>query len=123
MPMVPSPTRPAPHFTGIDSFTYLANNGEQNTNVATVTLTVTARVPARPDLQLRINREAAYSGDNVYSSDGANQVKTMRVTPGAAASFLFHVENDGATADSFRVRGNRRQHQLAGGVSRYRHRS
>ena len=41
-PTARSPTRPAANFNGTDSFTYRANDGTLHSNLATVTLTVTA---------------------------------------------------------------------------------
>ena len=66
----------------------------------------TATIAAKPDLWLRPSTEAVYSGNNVYSADGANQMKNLTAVNGATAMFLFQVQNDGTAVDTFTVTGS-----------------
>lgn len=97
---------PATGYHGTDSFTFRAFDGAYYSNTATVTVTITAvNITAQPDLWIRVPAEAQYSGDNIYSTDGLNQKKALAVPANAAAMYLFHVQNDGSTADSFIITG------------------
>ena len=39
---------PDPNYLGTDSFTFIANDGEDDSNVATVSITVTEIIPESP---------------------------------------------------------------------------
>ncbi len=55
----------------------------------------------QPDLQVRTPAEPAYTGDNLYNATGAGQTQSQAVRPGQTATFVFHAQNDGSTADTF----------------------
>jgi hypothetical protein len=59
----------------------------------------------QPDLRLRTSGEATYSGDNVYTGTGDEQLKTQYIAHGKAAAYLFKVQNDGNTADNLVITG------------------
>ena len=63
----------------------------------------TATPNYQPDLWIRPSTETAYFGDHRYSSDGLNQTKSLSVATGTTAMFLFQVQNDAVTTDSFKV--------------------
>ena len=56
---------PDPDFYGVDSFTYVANDGMVDSNVATVTITVT------PVNDAPVAVDDSYSTDEDASADGA----------------------------------------------------
>jgi uncharacterized membrane protein len=67
----------------------------------TVYLNTTAQRLVKPDLQLRTKAETVYSGDNLYSTDGANQQKRQDVANGVYAAYYVAVQNDGSSDDTF----------------------
>jgi len=63
------------NFNGTDSFTYMANDGTSNSNVATVTLTVKPVVDppiadAGPDQTVRENTTVTLGGSNSFDTEG-----------------------------------------------------
>jgi len=58
-----------------------------------------------PDVHICNSSDAAYVGDNVYNTTGANQTKAQTVTSGTKATYVLKVENDGNVSDSFKVTG------------------
>ena len=62
---------PAPNFSGTDSFTYQANDGNQDSNVATVTITVTAvdDLPVAVDDEATVIEDAAATAIDVLNND------------------------------------------------------
>ena len=58
----------------------------------------------QPDLFLRASSDAAYIGNNIYSTDGLTQQRSQSVLRGSTATYLLRVQNDGTGADSFLVK-------------------
>ena len=63
-PTAPSPTRRRANYNGPDSFTYKANDGDADSNVATVTITVNAASTTR-----RWPSTTAYTRDRGHAAD------------------------------------------------------
>lgn len=59
---------------------------------------------AQPDLSVRTGADTLYAGDNLYNLDGTNQTKALAIAPGAVANYVFKVQNDGNTADTFTLK-------------------
>ena len=64
---------------------------------------VISAINFQPDLWLRSSSETAYTGEDVFSTTGLNETVTQTVQAGKMATFIFRAENDGMTADSFRL--------------------
>ncbi len=60
---------------------------------------------ALPDVKLRTLADAAYIGDNIYNTTGAEQTRSQSVSAGQAATFLFHAQNDSLMADTLKITG------------------
>ncbi|WP_175545939.1 Ig-like domain-containing protein [Salegentibacter echinorum] len=70
---------PSSGFTGQDSFTYRANDGKLDSNIATVTITVTKNDPAAPEINclnhvifLDKNGKASLEPKTIYNGDRAD---------------------------------------------------
>lgn len=61
--------------------------------------------PYRPDAQVRLSSASAYTGNNVYGTTGGNQTLTVTAARGTTRTFVVNVQNDGAAADGFVLRG------------------
>jgi parallel beta-helix repeat protein len=59
----------------------------------------------RPDLMIRNDSETSYTGNNVYSANGAGETKAQTVLPGAKARYCCLLYNDGPTTASFKLTG------------------
>jgi len=57
----------------------------------------------QPDLLLRNSSQPQFSGEEVFSTDGLNQTATQTIAADKTAVFLFRVENEGFTGDTFRL--------------------
>ena len=55
----------------------------------------------QPDLMIRNPADTAYLGVGLFNTDGAGQTQSQTVAVGATATYLYHLQNDGNTADSF----------------------
>jgi len=60
----------------------------------------------QPDVQLCPGYSSMYLGDNVYSSDGANQKFSQYITQGGRSLFNVRVENDGTGQDTMTVKAS-----------------
>ena len=79
------------------------NNGDSLTSDATVTTSGTANGSYQPDLLIRTSSETSYTGAGIFNSTGANQTKSLTTPVSTAASYLFHVQNDGTVSDTFTI--------------------
>jgi VCBS repeat-containing protein len=77
---------PDPDFNGVDSFTYVASDGQNNSNIATVTITIN---PV-PDYSVSI------VSDSYYKEVGLLQ----------PATYLINITNTGDTADNYTLSVN-----------------
>jgi hypothetical protein len=59
--------------------------------------------PNEPDGRIRLGT-GAFAGNNVYNTSGVNQTRSGSATPGHAISFGISIQNDGTTADRFKVK-------------------
>jgi len=59
----------------------------------------------RPDLLVRRAGEAIEAGDNLYNTTGIGQQRRLRVDPGATATYLTRLTNDGNSAERILVTG------------------
>ena len=67
-------------------------------------LPASAILPYRPDAM--INPEmVGYVGQDVISTDGADQMAYLGLTPGGVGDFELAVQNEGAFADKFKIAG------------------
>lgn len=57
------------------------------------------------DALIRISRDEAYIGNNLYSADGANQIAKQLTVPDSAAIYHLQIQNQGASTTTFRVSG------------------
>ncbi|HEV8292336.1 MAG TPA: carbohydrate-binding protein, partial [Tepidisphaeraceae bacterium] len=57
------------------------------------------------DLMIRNRKEASYSGDNVYTTNGGMQQRSQS-TNFYPATYELRIENDGTAADSFIIKSN-----------------
>lgn len=64
-----------------------------------------ALITRQPDLWIRNSYDTVYAGDNVLNTTGFGQTKEQLVAAGSWVHYLFRVQNDGNTTDSFRVTG------------------
>ena len=65
---------------------------------------VTTATGWQPDLWVRASGDASYTGNNLYSTDGATQSRALSIARGATATYYLHVQNDGTAADTFTVK-------------------
>ena len=74
---------PAPDFNGADGFTYVANDGSLDSNVATVSLTVTPvnDAPVAQDLALATAEDTSVAGSFV-ATDVDSAALTFRIVTG-----------------------------------------
>jgi hypothetical protein len=60
----------------------------------------------RPDAKIALNSGGPYAGSNVYSATaGSRQTKIVTVQRGNSKTFVLRFENDGLSADSFKIQG------------------
>jgi hypothetical protein len=59
----------------------------------------------QPDAQIKASGDASYIGDDVYSSDGSGETRSITVKAGSSGTFLINVQNDGSATDSFTLKG------------------
>lgn len=57
------------------------------------------------DMWIRTQVAPAYTGDNIYSIDGAGQTRDSATHPGVPVMYLLRVQNDGRSTDSFMLTG------------------
>ncbi|WP_183406990.1 hypothetical protein [Nocardioides marmorisolisilvae] len=87
--------------------------GTSQSTVNTKAAALAARInPYRPDGQVKVAGAATYAGNNVYSSYGTHETTTASRRRGTKATFVVRVQNDGTTADSFKLKA-------AGGTSSF----
>jgi Matrixin len=60
----------------------------------------------QPDMQIG-KTASSLIGDNVYDSSGSSQSKSQSVPAGTAAKYALKVQNDGGTADMFKITGSK----------------
>jgi len=73
--------------------------GDKNKKDAIKAIT-SVPVNYQPDLTIRNSTDASYLGTGIYNLDGTNQTKAQAIAVGTIATYLFHVQNNGNTADS-----------------------
>ncbi len=59
----------------------------------------------QPDQQIRPSATPTFTGDNFYNTDGANQTVTGQTPANSPASYVFLVQNDGNTSDTYTITG------------------
>lgn len=59
----------------------------------------------QPDAQIRLARQTAFAGDDVYNLTGAGQTRSTTAAPGQRRTFVVRLQNDGNATDGFTVRG------------------
>jgi uncharacterized membrane protein len=72
--------------------------------VDTVSLVTSVTARRQADLQVRTSAETVNAGDNVYSADGATQIKRQDTIAGGNATYPILLQNDGNAADTFTVK-------------------
>lgn len=100
-----TPTASAPLGSSYDVLTRSRSNADTTKrDVAKATTTV---INHRPDNHIKNSAEAAaaYIGDNVYNTDGANQTKSQNVDAGATVVYHVRLQNDGNYAEAYTVTG------------------
>ncbi|MHB0998264.1 MAG: DUF7948 domain-containing protein [Armatimonadota bacterium] len=65
----------------------------------------TAVSTCKTDILMKAGAETAYSFNNIYSTDGSNQTKTLNASTNQKVNYGFRVQNDGNIADSFKITG------------------
>ena len=106
---------PAAGYNGTDRFTFAANNGYNDSNLGTVTITVgSGTLPppppppttgAQPDLSIKTSSQSSYTGVGVLNTSGANQIVSQNASPGQARAFDIALKNNGTNAASFKLKG------------------
>jgi hypothetical protein len=99
---------PIPSFAGVDTFTFLANDGTTNSAPATVTITVT---PVPPGIATQPQPQAVTVGQSVWFSVAANGSAPFSYQwsrngaplPGATSSTLWLTNAQSANAGSYSV--------------------
>ena len=71
--------------------------------VKAITSVQPSQLVYKPDLQLRTSAEIAYTGDNIYNTDGDDQSKAQSCVAGTAVTYLFRAQNDGNVADTLKI--------------------
>jgi uncharacterized membrane protein len=91
---------------GSTEFGMPINAVSQNDMTKIDAVRLVTKVAARTgvDLLARTKAETTFSFDNVYGSDGLNQLKRMEVANGAYAAYYVGVQNEGNTADTYVVK-------------------
>jgi len=59
----------------------------------------------QPDAQIKASGDSSYIGDNVYSSDGSGETRSIGVKAGSSGTFLINIQNDASAADSLTLKG------------------
>ena len=59
----------------------------------------------RPDARIGTNAAGPFAGNNVYSSTGAGESKTISVARGHSGTVFVNFQNDGLRDDTFEVTG------------------
>jgi VCBS repeat-containing protein len=95
--------RPETGYLGVDSFTYLANDGAEDSAPATVTITVTVPNFTRPDVRVYDPLTDQEIGDDVYAPDEQRAQKLLSLTD---QEFVYRVQNDGDVAGAIRLYGS-----------------
>ena len=57
------------------------------------------------DLLIKAGAESTYSGTDLFSTDGTNQMKSQNAAPGQKITYAFKVKNIGDANDSFKITG------------------
>jgi uncharacterized membrane protein len=70
------------------------------TKTDAVQLVTTVPLQAKVDLLVRTKAETMYTGDNLYTTDGATQQKNQTVAHGVFANYYIAVQNDGNAPDT-----------------------
>ncbi len=60
--------------------------------------------PYRPDALLKLRSAHSYTGNRVYGTGGAKETVVAKRHAGSTTTFDIEVQNDGTTADSFKVK-------------------
>ena len=81
--------------------TYTLSNVTANHTVKVTFKTIP--IVRQPDLLIRTSSETAYTGGGIYNTDGTNQTKTQIVPDGASACYLFRIQNNGNSTDTFLI--------------------
>jgi hypothetical protein len=86
---------------------YVAGGGtRQGGGSATATQEVlTLSAIHRPDAQIRLASQTAFAGNDVYTTTGAGQTRSVTAARGTVRRFVVRVQNDGTVPDGFTVRG------------------
>jgi hypothetical protein len=71
----------------------------------TLAQNVASHLILRPDARIGTSAAGPFTGNNVYSSTGAGEAKTISVHRGHSGTLYVDIQNDGLTADSFKVSG------------------
>ena len=88
------------------TFSVSARNGVGTGPASAASAPVTPVAPAvvrRPDGRIRLS-SGAYVGNNVYNTTGSGQSRTGAAKRGKTITFGISIQNDGTSADSFKVR-------------------
>ena len=89
------------------TFSVTARNGVGTGPASAASAPVTPVAPAvvrRPDGRIRLGTSGAYVGNNVYNATGSGQSRTGAAKRGKTITFGISIQNDGTSADSFKVR-------------------
>ncbi|MHB0998294.1 MAG: hypothetical protein ACYC27_03530 [Armatimonadota bacterium] len=65
----------------------------------------TAVATRKTDILMKAGAETSYSFDNIYSTDGSNQTKSLNAAASQRVNYGFRVQNDGNVADSYKITG------------------
>ena len=66
-------------------------------------MTAAASSTKQPDLWIRKTYDTAYAGNNIINTTGVNQTRGTYANPFLQGQFIFHVQNDGTAADTFKI--------------------
>ena len=92
-----------PDFTGTDSFTYKVNDGQADSNIATVEIEVYDADLSAVDALIRYAPENEFIGDEIYNTTGEGQTKTAQVLPGNTLAYYVRVQNQGPTPSAISI--------------------
>jgi len=59
----------------------------------------------QPDMQAAAPGSSTFFGNNIYNSDGSNQIAVANIARGGSATFQLKLQNDGTAMDSFLLKG------------------